>query len=445
MKKYFFFALAAAGMLSSCSSDDTVAGTEVENDELVPIQIGFGGGSVSVDETRGTGTVGGYQGTEENKWHSQKFNVYMLKKSTMEIAKFKLTPSATGEDIYNNSQFTAPGTAFSAMGENPVGPRVSGIARPDDNKIKYYPAQDNFDFYAYRLDDAATALPVLTDDAITLDFTIDGTQDIMVAKAYPTDAEKKQLRNLYNRDIDSTRCYSSFTARHGIQPTLHFRHLLTRFTFEVVPQGNSTDATSHIVIDSVKVVAKKTKGTLTVAKVGDVNGSSQVITWFDSQTDTELALMERDSTLLKNGSVENVDSLPLVDLGTWNEQYEISQGRPGIKGIDFSKLEVNQAYPIGDALLLAPESEYDVKVYGHQNILDEYGLTTTRQNDFVYKATVRKNNYNDDVFKAGWSYKITISLWGINNILVNAQLSGWNEASGSYKYLPEENNGQFVE
>ena len=95
MKKYFFFALAAAGLLSSCSSDDTVAGTEVENDELVPILIGFGGGSVSVDETRGTGTVGGYAGTEENKWHSQKFNVYMLKKGTLELAQFE------GADIYN--------------------------------------------------------------------------------------------------------------------------------------------------------------------------------------------------------------------------------------------------------------------------------------------------------------------------------------------------------
>ena len=416
MKKYFFFALAAAGLLSSCSSDDTVAGTEVENDELVPIQIGFGGGSVSVDETRGTGTVGGYQATEENKWHSQKFNVYMLKKGTMEIAQFE------GADIYKNQLFTAPGTAFAAMGDNPVGPRTSGIARPDDNKIKYYPTQDNFDFFAYRLDDATSATPAFVGDSLSVDFTINGSQDILVAKAIPTTADINTLKAINGNAANADRYYSSFSARHGVQPNLNFKHLLTRLTFQVMPKGNSTDATSHIVIDAIKVVAKKTKGTLTIAKVGDNNGDSQKITWYETTAPVELALMQRDSTKLVD-PITNIDSLALIAMNPFS----------------FKGLKTDTAYAVGEALLLAPETEYELKVYGHQEILDEYGETTTHTNTFVYTDKIQKPSQYTPLMASSVSYNVIISLWGVSNISINAELNGWTDGSAANMYFePEE-------
>ena len=62
MKKYFIFAaIAAAGLLTSCSSDDKIASevgpNPIEGEDMVPIQIGVGQ-TASVDVTRGTGSVG---------------------------------------------------------------------------------------------------------------------------------------------------------------------------------------------------------------------------------------------------------------------------------------------------------------------------------------------------------------------------------------------------
>ena len=394
----------------------------MENEELVPIQIGFGGGSVSVDETRGTGTVGGYQGTEENKWHSQKFYVYMLKKGTMDIAKFKLTPSDPGEDIYNNTLFTAPGTAFAGMNASETLPAVSGIARPDDNKIKYYPAQDNYDFYAYRVDTLGTTIgvPVFAGDSLSVPFAIDGSQDIMVAKAIPTTDEINALKAINGNAANANRYYSSFSARHGVQPNLNFKHLLTRLTFQVLPKGNSTDVNSHIVIDSIKVVTAKTKGVLTIAKAGDVNGKSQKITWEESTDSVELALMQRDITKL-DATHTNVDSLNLVKLTP----------------IDFSTMEVGTTYPVGEALLLAPENGYLLKVYGHQVIADKYGAADTKKYDFVYSDRITKT---PPYFVEGWSYNVTISLWGINQIDVTATLTGWGKGGQNPIFEPEETN-----
>ena len=75
MKKYLFFALAAVGMLSSCSSDDVVSsGSDpVDDNSLVPIRIGLG-----QTITRGTGTVGGFDDTNDNVWNRQLVNIYML-------------------------------------------------------------------------------------------------------------------------------------------------------------------------------------------------------------------------------------------------------------------------------------------------------------------------------------------------------------------------------
>jgi hypothetical protein len=243
----------------------------------------------------------------------------------------------------------------------------------------------------------------------------------MVAKAIPSTAEINSLKALNSNAANAERYYSSFSARHGVQPNLNFKHLLTRLTFQVMPKGNSTDATSHIVIDAIKVVAKKTKGTLTIAKVGDNNGDSQKITWDETTAPVELALMQRDSTKL-DASHTNIDSLALVAMSP----------------VDFSKMEIDNSYRVGEALLLSPETEYEIKVYGHQNILNEYGNTITRVNNFLYSDIISKESWAGP-FAPGYSYMITISLWGVNEIKVNAVLTGWvKSTTNNLIFNPEE-------
>ncbi len=83
MKKSILYAAALAGVLGSCSQDDgTQSGASSSSGENeVPITIGVSNGSATI--TRGTGTVGGVEG-EDNEWNSQPFNLYMFNRGELE-------------------------------------------------------------------------------------------------------------------------------------------------------------------------------------------------------------------------------------------------------------------------------------------------------------------------------------------------------------------------
>lgn len=146
MKKMFFFALAAAGMLTACSNDDTLGGNGEQNVPEQQIRLGVASSKV---QTRGTGTVGGMT-EDENKWAGQTLWVYMLQKGSMDLALYK-TPAAGGVatpdvEVFNNKEFKAPTTADNTK---------SGLATTADGTIAYYPVSGNYDFWGYRVDDAA--------------------------------------------------------------------------------------------------------------------------------------------------------------------------------------------------------------------------------------------------------------------------------------------------
>lgn len=84
MKKMFFFALAAAGMLTACSNEDTLGGNGEQNVSEQQIRLGVASSKV---QTRGTGTVGGMTDAE-NVWAGQTLWVYMLQKGSMDLAYY---------------------------------------------------------------------------------------------------------------------------------------------------------------------------------------------------------------------------------------------------------------------------------------------------------------------------------------------------------------------
>jgi hypothetical protein len=188
MKKMFFFALAAAGMLTACSNEDTLGGNGEQNVSEQQIRLGVASAKV---QTRGTGTVGGMTDAE-NVWAGQTLWVYMLQKGSMDLAYYKSpavgTTAAAETEVFNNKEFKAPNAADNTK---------SGLATTADGTIAYYPVSDNYDFWGYRVDDAVVGgIPtvntvndagdeVAADQATkrVVDIKIDGSQDIMAGKA----------------------------------------------------------------------------------------------------------------------------------------------------------------------------------------------------------------------------------------------------------------------
>lgn len=428
MKKMFFFALAAAGMLTACSNDDTLGGNGDQNVSEQQIRLGVASSKV---QTRGTGTVGGMTDAE-NKWAGQTLWVYMLQKGSMELGYYK-TPAeaagaAVGTAVFDNKEFKAPNTAAST---------VSGLATTADGAIAYYPVSGNYDFWGYRVDDAVTGTPDVklmddTDTETTADLAtkrvvaikIDGSQDIMAGKATPSTAEVGKLGDYADN------FYSAYAARKGVQPNITFNHLLTRFTFEVRAGSKATAGegasgnTEAVRVQGVSVESL-TDGKLTVAYKGETKEAADLLTFTGDAS--PLTLKQRAA-----GAVDNND--PLVDL------VEVPLTWPAV-----GEATVGDVIPVGEALLVAPgQTEYPLTIALAQKVKKNVADTEKEDMALEQKATIKMDGVK--VFEPGKSYKVTITVYGLEEIEVTATLVPW--ADGGSIDIDDDRNpneGEYTE
>lgn len=415
MKKMFFFALAAAGMLTACSNDDTLGGNGEQNVSEQQIRLGVASSKV---QTRGTGTVGGM--TEaENVWAGQTLWVYMLQNGSMELGYYK-TPAeaagaAVGTAVFDNKEFKAPKTAEST---------VSGLATTADGAIAYYPVSGNYDFWGYRVDDAVTLVDngagVMVPDVKTVDdtdnevaanlatkrvvdITIDGSQDIMAGKATPSTAEVGKLGDYADN------FYSAYAARKGVQPNITFNHLLTRFTFEVRAGSKATAGqgasgnTEAVRVQGVSVESL-TDGKLTVAYTGETKEAADLLTFTGDAS--PLTLKQRSTTAADNND-------PLVALEevalTWPADADATVG---------------DVLPVGEALLVAPgQTEYPLTIALAQKVKKNVADVDKEDMALEQKATIKMDGVKK--FEPGKSYKVTITVYGLEEIEVTATLVPW--------------------
>lgn len=428
MKKMFFFALAAAGMLTACSNDDTLGGNGDQNVSEQQIRLGVASSKV---QTRGTGTVGGMT-EDENKWAGQTLWVYMLQKGSMELGYYK-TPAeaagaAVGTAVFDNKEFKAPNTA-----EN----TVSGLATTADGAIAYYPVSGNYDFWGYRVDDAVTGTPDVklmddTDTETTADLAtkrvvaieIDGSQDIMAGKATPSTAEVGKLGDYADN------FYSAYAARKGVQPNITFNHLLTRFTFEVRAGSKATAGqgasgnTEAVRVQGVSVESL-TNGKLTVAYKGETKEAADLLTFTGDAS--PLTLKQRSTT-----AVDNND--PLVDL------VEVPLTWPAV-----GEATVGDVIPVGEALLVAPgQTEYPLTIALAQKVKKNVADVDKEDMALEQKATIKMDGVKK--FEPGKSYKVTITVYGLEEIEVTATLVPW--ADGGSIDIDDDRNpneGEYTE
>lgn len=426
MKKMFFFALAAAGMLTACSNDDTLGGNGEQNVSEQQIRLGVASSKV---QTRGTGTVGGMTDAE-NVWAGQTLWVYMLQKGSMDLAYYKSpavgATAAAQTEVFNNKEFKAPNAADNTK---------SGLATTADGTIAYYPVSGNYDFWGYRVDDAVTGTPAVKtvgDDGTeveanvatkrVVDITIDGSQDIMAGKATLSPAEVTKLGE-YPENF-----YSAYAARKGVQPNITFNHLLTRFTFEVragskatagLPTNGNTDA---VKVTGVSVDSKTT-GTLTVAYTGETKAAADLLTFTGDAS--ALTLKQRDENAVDNN--EALVALKPVSL-TWTDE----------------NAAMGDVLKIGEALLVAPgEKEYPLTIALSQDVLQKVGEAKVTM-PLEQKATIKMDGTK--TFEPGKSYKVTITVYGLEDIRVTATLVPW--ADGGSIDIDDDrdpNNGKYTE
>lgn len=400
MKKLLVSMFSVTMLLCGCSqSDDIIAGGGSDNaDGLVPINIGV---TSLKTQTRGTGTVGAVGDQSKNYWNGEKINVFMVKKDSTVLAEFN--DGTKEEAIFNNAVFTTP-----SNNQDPE--NTLAVA---DAGVKYYPAQGNFDFWGYRLDGAQ--LPgengeeyTRTDDEIAFNFAIDGSQDVMVARADLTDEQKEDFAGQEGvGEAKKDKYYSAFAARHGIQPTLRFKHLLTRLTFNV-KGGKEEVVTNKVEIAEIRVMSKYT-GKLVAVYTGNTYDDGQIL--FDEATEY-LSLQQRD---------ENSSNLtPLIPVPV---TYSEDADAPGLS--------------VGEALLVAPQDAYEIQV-----VLQQPNKDNSEKVHYAY--TVNVSTDNKQPFMAGTSYNITFIVYGLQEIEVTTTLEPWKEGDPIAPITPEDSEDYTI-
>lgn len=417
-------AVASLGLLASCSSDDDLSTGGNGKDGLQQIKIGMG---VQANvATRGTGTVGAV-GEKENTWAKQTVNVYMLNKGTLDLAKF-------GEDpIYENTVLTTPADNASGIATELVG----GVAQ-----YKYYPTTKTaFDFWGYRLDDAdvtaaedrdgsATAaaiksnkfVPYTSGDSLLIGFNIDGTQDIMAGKAVPTEEEIAKCGSEDN-------IYSAFAARRDVQPNIKFEHLLSRLNFQVLAGAESTtDANTGVKVTGITVKSKAT-GKLVIAYKGEAafeNVSNQLIV--DKYADeVKEATLYKDLVVKQRGATAALTE-NLVDLEPVTPKWNNGMA---------------MATQVGEALLAIPADKYEITINLKQKVQvkgDKNHPTDPddfQEKEYTYTADLKNTVNPDKGFEPGYSYNVTITVYGLSEIQITTTLIPWKDG-GNIEMNPED-------
>ena len=362
MKKSLLFAALAVTVAAACSKTGSVPQEPADKGEAVPVLLSVS--SPRSIEVKSTGAATG-------SWAGQTLNIYSYEAGVADYS------AATA--FIDNVEATAPSTGL-----------ADGITltNPATREPFYYAAGKYYDFFGYYLDDAATATPSVLADGVYVPFTIDGSQDLMVATS-----DKAADIAAAGASITEDKVYSAYAARRGVQPKLVFKHQLARFTFEIVAgvkSGNNVNV-DGISIESVASGELKVVG----ADRGLANLASDKV---------ELKLQEKS----ENGTT----------------MQALTPVKPN--AYDGTKTNVKS---IGESLMVVPgEASYKLTVYTSQE-----GTTTeiAPLEQILNIANITGAPEGAVAFEAGYTYKVTIVVYGLEEVKISVELEEWKDGGST--------------
>lgn len=408
MKKVFLAVLAIAAMMVSCAKEALVDNQketpEVEVNEPQPVILGSNlfkapTTKASVDN------IGGWREDMENEGGIIDKFIYVWALNQNDDASIDYpnpdTPDAISKVFIKN----VGATLAEATGDTPdTGKLGSLILKNVDGNPFYYGTKDKdkYYFYAYYLGYAQEE-PVgnyFTEGTITVpDVQINGDNDIMTATT-----DKAADAVVVDGDGNSTMVnpkylYSQYSARHGVTPNLVFKHQLSKFTFYVQYAGET-----ECDIDLMNITFR------------NVSKSGKII------------LSEAEEKFEANE--ENKGS---IILGNEESAQPLITGLPKKNGTEDSYGEsvgcLMVAPPVG-----SPEQQfYDIIINLRQMIGDDV-------RSFNNEKKIVPGDVKDDAgqsllltsFEAGKNYNVYITVYGLEEVKVNVELTEWENAGNIY-------------
>lgn len=385
-----------SGIILAGCTDDSYRGTVdidlvIERDIPHEVRMTIGQPADIVDGTKGSGVIADVSGFQGKPFYVYAFNKDGLTTLNTVSAQDSIRCLVDGsldnpESLMGREALWNPNTEYVewASGDGPI----------------YYPMGDGsgliYNFFAYYLDDMTVEESDFrrTENSVTIDIEIDGSQDIMSSKAEPTADQLAAIKDEKERVYRKYCSYSYYTALHGLHPNFIFKHHLVKFDFKLVPGG---EVTKNVNIEKIELVSKY-KGAFTVADNNEVSGLG--IQFYDEKTALELKeadgsdFITRTVTTLKNGVV--VDGV-VDDMGS---------------------------------LLVAPDVEYEM----HITLSEDYEDNTQAHEPYplVRKLTMGTEDARQ-FFSAGNEYLVTVTVYGRMDIELDIDVNKWDEG-GDFTY-----------
>lgn len=358
----------------SCRKNDGVPPV----DDSVRMPVLFGSNLLSNVSTRGAGALPEWNGT-------QSLYIYGLRR----VDGKYVIPAGTDpyaeddENAYLIRNVRAMSPSSGATGSIHV--------YRTGTEYFYYRESTYYDFYGYYTDDAAGAAPAPTETAgtITLDVTVDGSQDVMLAHT-----DRAADAAAATSTVDVERVYGAYAARRNVKPNLIFDHMLSRFNFRL-KAGNAATA-ANVTVESLKVYSKS-RGTLTIAS--NVETSPRGIVPDAAQEPVAMTLTGGSGAITQAGDIFGNPLMVMPGAETYEVELVIKQGDYTVNDgkvtqkmvIDFSKIKPS-----------VPGGTTDTRaVSGHQ-------------------------------------YDVTIIVYGLEKVEIDVTMSSWDGDHGSFEIDPDE-------
>lgn len=267
-----------------------------------------------------------------------------------------------------------------------------------DNKPFYYNGNFTYDFYGYYVDDLV-AEPEAREDGIYVPLTLTGGEDIMIAKSVPSvDVQKAKDAGVFTGG-DSWKdayAYSAYAARRGVQPSLTFKHQLVRFTFQITSGSDfetTGDLDKNLFVKGLTISARNTADLCVAGKTtGLVNIGEEL---------AELSLCSLvDETL--------------VEMVTYEVPDKDADIEPG-------------SNVLGESLMVIPNdtpAEGAVDSYSITLEMEQAGKTIDYPVDLKF-SSVQGAPEGQTQFTAGYSYRVTVKVYGLEQVELSAELEPW--------------------
>lgn len=374
MKKIFTF-VAAATMLAACAKETPQVPA---NDFYAPAENGgqvavlFNSNVTASVQTKAQGGVDAWNG-------KQNLYIYGFQRVKGGI-DYSVVP------FINNVLAVSP---VEGAADN-----VLAVIDKADNKPFYYVGNYTYDFYGYYVDDFDVE-PVADASGVRVPLVLTGGEDIMLAKADPVaDVAKARSNGTFTGDNtwNDQYAYSAYAARRGVQPSLVFKHQLVRFTFQIT-SGSEFEDDNRLTVTGLSVNARNVAD-LCVA--GTATGLVNI--------QPETAALELKSFV--DGAVTDL------------EEYVVPNA---------SEVVADGSNVLGESLMVIPNS---APVVGES---DKYSMVLSMVQDgksIDYPVDIKFSDVTGSVegqtqFTAGYSYRITIKVYGLEKVEVSAELEPW--------------------